>query len=129
MLVEHELPTTSLAAVWSGTNDLRLEDRPLPRLGTTDVAVDLVGCCGGATRPADTVAIVGAGALGLLVLQVARLKGATHIVVSDLDPSRRELATRFGADRVVDAASENLLDVAREMTEGRGVDCAFEAVG
>ena len=244
MLVEHELPTTTLAAVWYGTNDLRLEDRPLPRLGPTDVAVDVVGCgvcatdlhlldgsislyappkvlghetggtvvavgeavthvkpgdavaldtsvpcntcffcregrpfncpnrvsvaagfaehnvvpgtvvyklpagvkpemgalaeplsCAihaaerGDIRPADTVAIVGAGALGLLVLQVARLKGATHIVVSDLDPSRRELALRFGANRVVDAASENLVEVAREMTEGRGVDCAFEAVG
>src|SRR5437764_11590399 len=44
MLVEHELPTTTLAAVWYGTNDLRLEDRPLPRLGPTDVMVDVVAC-------------------------------------------------------------------------------------
>jgi len=42
----------------------------------------------GEIRPADTVAIVGAGALGLLVLAVARLSGATQVVVSDLDASR-----------------------------------------
>jgi NADPH2:quinone reductase len=83
----------------------------------------------GGIRPADSVAIVGAGALGLLVLSVARLVGATHLIVSDPDPGRRELATRLGASRVVDPMSEDLLSVVREMTEGRGVDCAFEAVG
>jgi threonine dehydrogenase-like Zn-dependent dehydrogenase len=83
----------------------------------------------GELRPADTVAIVGAGALGLLVLTVARLTGATHVVVSDLDASRREVATQMGATRVVDPAREDLLGVVRETTDGRGVDCAFEAVG
>jgi L-iditol 2-dehydrogenase len=83
----------------------------------------------GGLRPADTVAIIGAGALGLLVLIVARLCGATHTIVSDLDASRRELALRFGASRVVDPSAEDLLSVAQEMTDGRGVDCAFEAVG
>lgn len=80
-------------------------------------------------RPADSVAIVGAGALGLLVLNVARLCGATTLIVSDLDAGRRELAIRFGATHVVDPAVENIVDVARAMTDGRGVDCAFEAVG
>lgn len=83
----------------------------------------------GGLRPADTVAVVGAGALGLLVLAVARLCGATHTVVSDLDPERRQLALRLGANRVVDPATEDLQGVVREMTDGRGVDCAFEAVG
>jgi 2-desacetyl-2-hydroxyethyl bacteriochlorophyllide A dehydrogenase len=80
-------------------------------------------------RPTDSVAIVGAGALGLLVLIVARLSGATRSVVSDLDATRRELAAHFGASRVVDPATEDLVAVAKEMTDGRGVDCAFEAVG
>jgi threonine dehydrogenase-like Zn-dependent dehydrogenase len=83
----------------------------------------------GEIRPADTVAIVGAGALGLLVLAVVRLSGATHVVVSDLDASRRELATRLGATRTVDPAIEDLLGVVRGMTDGRGADVAFEAVG
>ena len=80
-------------------------------------------------RPADTVAIIGAGALGLLVLCVARLCGATQLIVSDLDASRRSLAQRFGATRVVDPAVDDIVEVARDITEGRGVDCAFEAVG
>jgi threonine dehydrogenase-like Zn-dependent dehydrogenase len=83
----------------------------------------------GEIRPADRVAIVGAGALGLLVLAVARLTGATHVVVSDPDAGRRELASRLGATRTVDPVREDLLGVVREMTDGRGVDCAFEAVG
>jgi threonine dehydrogenase-like Zn-dependent dehydrogenase len=83
----------------------------------------------GQLRPADTVAIVGAGAIGLLVLIVAKLSGATHIITSDLDPHRRALALHFGATRAVDPSREDLVDIAREMTDGRGVDCAFEAVG
>jgi L-iditol 2-dehydrogenase len=83
----------------------------------------------GEIHPADTVAIVGAGALGLLVLAVVRLSGATRVVVSDLDAGRRELATRLGATRTVDPVREDLLSVVREMTDGRGADCAFEAVG
>ncbi len=83
----------------------------------------------GGIRPADRVAIVGAGALGLLVLSVARLSGATHVVVSDPDASRRELASRLGATHTVDPTTDDLLGVVHELTDGRGVDCAFEAVG
>jgi 2-desacetyl-2-hydroxyethyl bacteriochlorophyllide A dehydrogenase len=83
----------------------------------------------GELRPTDTAAIIGAGALGLLVLVVAKLRGATKVVVSDPEPARRELAQHFGASRVVDPFQEDLVAVARDMTHGRGVDCAFEAVG
>jgi 2-desacetyl-2-hydroxyethyl bacteriochlorophyllide A dehydrogenase len=238
------IPTTTLSAVWYGTGDLRLEDRPLRELGPLDVLVETVNCgvcatdlhmldgsirlyapprtlgheiggtvratgdevthvrpgdvvavdtgtacqtcfqcregrpfmcanrrstgggfseynvvpasvvyrlptgvsahtgalaeplsCAlhaverGNIRPADTVAVIGAGALGLLVLIAARLCGATHTLVSDPDARRRELAAHFGASRVVDPQREDLLDAARDMTDGRGVDCAFEAVG
>ena len=238
------LPTSTLSAVWYGTHDLRLEERPLPPLGPGDVLVDVVGCgvcatdlhlldgsirlydppkvlgheVGGVVRavgpavrfaregdavaldtsvpcqacffcregqpfmcpnrvsvaagfsertvvpesvvhalptgvppamgalaeplscaihaveraevrPADTVAIVGAGALGLLVLAVVRLSGATHVVVSDLDASRRALAERLGATHTVDPTSQDMLGVVRSLTGGRGADVAFEAVG
>jgi len=83
----------------------------------------------GQLRPADSVAVVGAGALGLLVSILARLCGATRTLVSDPDPRRRELALQFGASRVLDPLHDNLLEAAREMTDGRGVDCAFEAAG
>ena len=83
----------------------------------------------GGIRPADSVAVIGAGALGLLVLIVARLCGATRTLVSDPDAARRALALHFGATRVVDPTTEDLVAIAREETDGRGVDCAFEAVG
>jgi L-iditol 2-dehydrogenase len=83
----------------------------------------------GGIRPADSVAIIGAGALGLLVLSVARLVGATRLIVSDLDAGRRELAHGLGATRVVDPSREDMLTVVRDMTDGHGVDAAFEAVG
>src|SRR5439155_9998245 len=44
MSQSNDLPTTSLSAVWYGTGDLRLEERPLPLLGAQDVLVEIVGC-------------------------------------------------------------------------------------
>jgi L-iditol 2-dehydrogenase len=79
--------------------------------------------------PASNVAIVGAGALGLLVLQVARLSGATHVIVSDPDPARRQLAARLGATETLDPQAEDLKARADALGHGRGVDVAFEAVG
>jgi threonine dehydrogenase-like Zn-dependent dehydrogenase len=87
-------------------------------------AVDRAGI-----RPADSVAIVGGGALGLLVLQVARMSGATTIIVSEPDAERRALAERLGATRTLDPTSIDPVEVVRAETDGRGVDCAFEAVG
>jgi 2-desacetyl-2-hydroxyethyl bacteriochlorophyllide A dehydrogenase len=80
-------------------------------------------------HPADTVAIVGAGALGLLILVVSRLAGATRAIVSDPDPGRRALAEKLGATRTVDPTREDLKAACGALTGGRGVDCAFEAVG
>jgi L-iditol 2-dehydrogenase len=80
-------------------------------------------------RAGDTVAIIGAGAIGLLVLAVARTAGASRTIVSDPEPARRAVARRMGATRVVDPARESLDEVVRELTEGRGVDTVFEAAG
>jgi len=241
--VDH-LPGTTLSAVWYGTGDLRLDRRPLPPLGATDVLVDVAACgvcatdlhlvdgsialyapprvlghevggtvratgaavrhvrpgdavaldtsvpCGtcyacregapffcperlsvfagfselvvapatvvyplpagvdpalgalaeplscalhavdrAALRAGDTVAILGAGAIGLLVLAVARLAGATRAIVSDPEAARRDVAVILGATRVVDPSRESLDAVVAELTAGRGVDTVFEAAG
>jgi L-iditol 2-dehydrogenase len=57
-------------------------------------------------RPGDTVLVTGAGPIGLLSAQVARVAGAARVVVTDLSLRRRELADRLGADRVVDAGED-----------------------
>ncbi|HEU5434625.1 MAG TPA: zinc-dependent alcohol dehydrogenase family protein [Thermomicrobiales bacterium] len=78
--------------------------------------------------PGASVAVLGAGAIGLLMIQLARAAGASKIIVSELQESRRELARALGADLVVDPRAEPLADVVRRETE-YGVDVAIEAAG
>lgn len=80
-------------------------------------------------RPGYRVAILGAGAMGLLLLQLARRAGATRVLVSDLAPARRAMAARLGADLVVDPAAEDVRAAALDLSAGIGVDVALEAVG
>ncbi len=80
-------------------------------------------------RQGDRVAIVGAGIIGLLLLQLARRAGASRIMVSDPAPHRRETAVRLGADVAVDPMSTDVAAAARDLTNGLGVDVALEAVG
>jgi Zn-dependent alcohol dehydrogenase len=82
-----------------------------------------------AVEPGSSVVVAGLGGVGLSVVQGARLAGAATIIASDTVAERREMAQRFGATQVVDPASDDLVAAARDLTEGRGVDYAFEAVG
>lgn len=82
-----------------------------------------------ALRAGDVVAVVGAGAIGLLVLAVARLAGASRAIVSDPEPARLAVAERLGATRVVDPTRESVETVVAALTDGRGVDTVFEAAG
>ncbi len=76
-----------------------------------------------------SVAVIGAGTQGLLALQVARHIGATRIAVTDMVPSRLELASRLGATHVIDVRAEDPVEAVIEMTDGQGVDLSVEAVG
>lgn len=77
----------------------------------------------------DTVVVVGAGMIGLLTLQVARLVGAGQVFVVDVDDTRLELAQKLGAARTFNSRSSgNILDL-MEFTLGRGADAVLECVG
>ncbi|MCY4545506.1 MAG: alcohol dehydrogenase catalytic domain-containing protein [Gemmatimonadetes bacterium] len=76
-----------------------------------------------------SVAVIGAGTQGLLALQVARHIGATRIAVTDMVPSRLELASRLGATHVIDVRAEDPVESVIDMTDGQGVDLSVEAVG
>jgi L-iditol 2-dehydrogenase len=82
-----------------------------------------------AIRRGDVVFIAGGGPIGVLAHLLARIAGAGKIIVSDLHAERRSSARAFGADVVVDAASEDPAAVVREATGGSGADVAIEAVG
>ncbi|MFB6105801.1 MAG: zinc-dependent alcohol dehydrogenase family protein [Halobacteriaceae archaeon] len=91
-----------------------------------------LGCCiHGADRApitsGDTVAIVGAGPIGLLLLQVYRNRGAGEIVVSELDEDRRELASELGADHVVNPDEVDPVAAVEDLVGG--ADVAAEVVG
>ncbi|WP_432825620.1 zinc-binding dehydrogenase [Dactylosporangium sp. CA-092794] len=79
-------------------------------------------------EPASSVAVFGAGGVGLAVVQAARLAGATTVIVVDPVPQRRQRALGLGATIGV-GPQDAVLDIARDATGGRGVDYAFDAVG
>jgi L-iditol 2-dehydrogenase len=82
-----------------------------------------------AVRVDESVAIVGAGAIGLLLLMLVRRAGAHRVIVSDPNPTKRELALALGADEVVDPGTVAVGEAVRSCTGGRGAEVAFEAVG
>jgi len=76
-----------------------------------------------------TVLIMGAGGIGVSILQGAQLAGAAQIIVADPVEERRDTAKRFGASAVLDPAVEDVVAVVQQLTGGVGVDYAFDAVG
>jgi len=77
----------------------------------------------------ETISIIGGGTMGLLLLRLALNSGARLTILSDPVEKRRALARQIGAHVVVDPTSQNLCEVAKEHTQGLGVDVSFEAAG
>jgi alcohol dehydrogenase len=88
-----------------------------------------VGVLNGMVSPGDTVAIVGAGPIGLAAVLTARLYTPGRIVAIDLADSRLESARRFGADTTINNGHEDAVARVMELTDGLGADVSFEAVG
>ncbi len=80
-------------------------------------------------RSGDRILVIGGGPMGLAHIALARLNGASQIIVSEPDPARRERATRLGADVVVDPFEAPLADTLGDLTDGIGPDVVIEAVG
>jgi L-iditol 2-dehydrogenase len=79
-------------------------------------------------EPGDTVAVIGPGLVGMITLQLAQAVGATRVIVVGRGP-RLDLARELGADEVVDYTAGDAVETIRALTDGRGVDCAFECAG
>jgi alcohol dehydrogenase len=88
-----------------------------------------VGILNGRVQPGDTVAVVGAGPIGLAVILGAKLFSPSHVVAIDLADGRLEAAKRFGADVVVNNGHEDAVAAVRALTDGLGADVAIEVVG
>ncbi|MFC4330528.1 Zn-dependent alcohol dehydrogenase [Streptomyces andamanensis] len=110
---------------------------PLPD-GVPLAAAALLGCAvltgygavhhSARVRAGETVAVFGAGGVGLATLQAARIAGAGRIVAVDVSPAKEELARRAGATDYV-VASENTPREIRALTGGQGVDVSVECAG
>ena len=77
----------------------------------------------------ETTLVIGAGMIGLLILQAARAAGCGRILVADVDASRLKLAEEAGADATILASGEAMVQQVLQETTGRGVDLVLEAVG
>ena len=88
-----------------------------------------VGVLNGGVEPGDTVAIVGAGPIGLAAIMTAGLYTPGRIVALDIADARLEQARKFGADVTINNERENAVERIMELTDGLGADVAIEAVG
>jgi alcohol dehydrogenase len=87
------------------------------------------GVLNGKVQVGGSVAIVGAGPIGLAALLTAQFYAPSDIIMVDLDDHRLEVAKRFGATATVDSADGTAAAQVMALTGGRGVDTAIEAVG
>lgn len=77
----------------------------------------------------ETALVIGAGMIGLLTMQAARVAGCSRIFVADIDATRLKLSADLGADETIEASGAELMQKVLGLTEGRGVDVVLEAVG
>ncbi len=93
------------------------------------VSVGLHGVRVSAVKGGETALVIGAGMIGLLTLQAARAAGCGQVFISDVDTTRLALADKVGADKTLHASGAELLAEIQKLTNGRGVDIVYEAVG
>ncbi|MCM8772818.1 MAG: NAD(P)-dependent alcohol dehydrogenase [Candidatus Omnitrophica bacterium] len=77
----------------------------------------------------DDVAILGVGPIGLSILFTCRETGVNRIFVSDLIEDRLNFAKKIGADFLINANKDNIVEIVKNFTKGRGVDVSFESAG
>lgn len=122
------------------------EETVVPAIGAVKIANDipltsaaLIGCgvltgFGAAVntadiRKGDTVAVIGAGGVGLNVIQGARHAGAERIIAVDMNDGKLQTAQKFGATDLVNASEGDPVAKVMELSGGRGADVAFEVIG
>jgi alcohol dehydrogenase len=87
------------------------------------------GVLNGQVKPGDTVAIVGAGPIGMAVLLTAQFYTPAAIIMIDMDDNRLQVARTFGATHTINNKNEDAIAKVLSLTENKGVDVAIEAVG
>jgi alcohol dehydrogenase len=87
------------------------------------------GVLNGQVRPGDTVAIIGAGPVGLAALLTAQFYTPSEIIMVDLDENRLDVSKKFGATQTINSSGGKVAEKIMQLTGNKGVDTAIEAVG
>ena len=80
-------------------------------------------------RPNDSVLIMGAGTIGILHAQLAKIKGANKVIVSDMSEFKLQKALKVGCDYAINIKEKNIIDEVNKITDGQGVDVIVIAAG
>jgi alcohol dehydrogenase len=87
------------------------------------------GVLNGQVKPGDTIAIVGAGPVGLAALLTAQFYSPAEMIMIDLDENRLAVSKQFGATQTISSRDGKAAERVMDLTKGKGVDVAIEAVG
>ena len=115
-----EYMTVSARSVYKLADDVDMDHAALS---------EPLACCVHSIRNAkiqlgDDVVVIGAGIMGALHIQLAKMSGA-RVIVSELDPVRMEIARKMGADIVINAGETDAVEQVKALTDGRGADAVF----
>ena len=106
-----------------------VDDEPLVMLSDIFPTGYECGVLNGKVSPGDIVAIVGAGPIGLATLLTAQLYSPAEVIMIDPDENRLRVAKQLGATQLINSAGNEAVEKVLELSGGRGVDVAIEAVG
>ena len=110
----------------------KVEDDSIPSLEAAFVIIASMGL-GGVRKLelelGESAMVMGQGLLGIFATQFLRLSGANPLIAVDLNPARRELALKLGADYALDPSEEGFVERVMEITKGKGVRATVEVTG
>jgi threonine dehydrogenase-like Zn-dependent dehydrogenase len=103
--------------------------KPVEAAFTVIMAMSLGGVRKLEVEIGESAMVFGQGILGLFATQFLRLNGAYPVIAADLNPMRRELALKIGADYVLDPSETGFLEKVKELTGGKGINATVEVTG
>ena len=125
------LPAQAEYIVWNEAQVYRLQDDAdlLAAALTEPLTIALRAVEKGQVKPGDHVAVSGAGGIGLMLVQLAKMAGAAKVTALEPVGQKRELAQELGADHALDTSGSDITEQALALTNGRGFEVVLEASG
>ncbi|KAK6603302.1 alcohol dehydrogenase [Botrytis cinerea] len=123
------MPGHCLDGGWQLGNTLDGLQAEYTRIPHATHSLHQCGVLSGKVEPGCTVAVIGNGPVGLAAIITAQLYSPVMIIGIDIDDNRLRIASDLGADHTINASTDNVAEIVRSLTNGRGCDTVIEAVG